>query len=275
MAMVTARGALAALATVVALAFAASTFERWLVRRRRHELAWTISLAMFAVASAALWVGVSTGWDEPTFRVFFLFGAILNVPFLALGTIYLLAGPRRGDAWAVVIVVTSAFSAGVMAVAPLHGRLEGDLPSGKDVFDPLPRILAAVASGLSATVVIVGAIVSATRLIRGRRRSAAAPDTAYPKHLAMGNVLIAVGTLILGASGTFSGRLGKAESFAVTLAVGITLLFAGFLVTTTRGGVRARPMQFERYELTADTASTIEAVSVETSASSITYGGVQ
>src|SRR4051794_10435715 len=36
--------ALAAAATLLALAFALSTFERWLDRRRRHELAWTISL---------------------------------------------------------------------------------------------------------------------------------------------------------------------------------------------------------------------------------------
>src|ERR1700750_1858569 len=108
--MVTAKAALAALATLVAVAFALSLFERWLNRRRRHELAWTASLAMFAVASTALWIGVSTGWTEPTFRFFYLLGAILNVPSLALGTVYLLAGTRRGDAWAAVVVVIGAFS---------------------------------------------------------------------------------------------------------------------------------------------------------------------
>ena len=60
--------------------------ERWLVRRRPHELAWTISLLMFAVASAALWLAEAGGWSGPTFRAFYLFGAILNVPWLALGT---------------------------------------------------------------------------------------------------------------------------------------------------------------------------------------------
>src|SRR3954470_19682505 len=111
-AMVTAKAALAALATLVAVAFALSTFERWLNRRRRHELAWTASLTMFAVASPARWVGVSTGWTEPTFRVFFLFGAILNVPFLALGTVYLLAGTRVGERVAGALTLAPACAAG-------------------------------------------------------------------------------------------------------------------------------------------------------------------
>src|SRR2546427_6860935 len=81
-------------ATLVALAFAMSTFERWLARHRRHELAWSVSFLMFALASAALAAGAAGGWNGPVFRLFFFFGAIANVPFLALGTIYLLAGPR-------------------------------------------------------------------------------------------------------------------------------------------------------------------------------------
>ena len=93
--------ALAATATLVATAFAAAVLERWLVRRRPHELAWTISLLMFAAASAALWLAEAGGWSGPTFRAFYLFGAILNVPWLALGTVYLLAGRRLADGVAV------------------------------------------------------------------------------------------------------------------------------------------------------------------------------
>ena len=94
---VTAEAALAAAATLVAVAFTFCTLDRWLSRRRRHDLAWTVALAMFAIASSALWLGSSVGFTGPTFRVFFLFGAILNVPYLALGTVYLFAGQRTGD----------------------------------------------------------------------------------------------------------------------------------------------------------------------------------
>ncbi len=89
---------LAFLATAVASLFAEATFVRWTERRRaqlpaHHLAAWTVALAMFAGASAALAVGVSTGWDKGTFRVFYLLGAVLNVPWLALGTVCLLLGP--------------------------------------------------------------------------------------------------------------------------------------------------------------------------------------
>src|SRR3954469_10637579 len=113
--------ALAVAAALVALAFAMSTFERWLAGRRRHELAWSASLLMFSLASAALAAGAAGGWNGTYFRLFYFFGAIANVPFLALGTIYLLAGPRRGDRWALAIGAFTAFAAGVIAVAPFTG----------------------------------------------------------------------------------------------------------------------------------------------------------
>src|SRR5438034_2676661 len=72
------QSALAAGASLVACAFALSTFERWLERRRRHELVWSVALALFAVGAAFLWVGASTGWTVPVFRGFYLFGALVD-----------------------------------------------------------------------------------------------------------------------------------------------------------------------------------------------------
>lgn len=226
--------ALASGATVVSFAFAAATFERWLRRRRRHELAWSIALALFACGSLSLWAGAATGWGELTFRLFYLFGAIVNVPFLALGTVYLLGGRRRGDAWAAVVVVACAFAAGVLAVAPLTGSIQADvLPRGSEVFGPLPRVLAAVASGVGATVVLVGALWSAVGLLSRHRRPGARTRAVGAGRLAGGNVLIATGTILLSTSGLLNSVLGEMEAFAVTLTLGITVLFAGFLVTTT------------------------------------------
>ena len=225
--------ALAAAATLVAAAFTLSTFDRWLARRRRHEAAWTIALAMFTIASASLWLASAVGWTEATFRVFYLFGAILNVPWLALGTIELLGGARWGRPSAVVVGLLSAFAAGVMAVAPFEGVVPADdLPKGSDVLGPLPRVLAAVCSGGAAVIIIAGALWSAWRLVRGRRRGAAG-GAADPGRLALGNVLIAVGTLVLSASGTLNARLGAETAFAVTLVAGVAVLFVGFLVATT------------------------------------------
>ena len=114
------QSALAAGAALVALGFAMATFERWLAGRRRHELAWSVSLLLFSLGAGCLLVGAANGWDEWSFRLFFLFGAILNVPFLALGTVYLLGGQRRGDVCAIGVSLTGAFAAGVLLVAPLR-----------------------------------------------------------------------------------------------------------------------------------------------------------
>jgi hypothetical protein len=232
----TVEAALAAGATLVAAAFTCSTTERWLTRRPPHLGCWSISLAMFTVASGALWLGASGGWNLPTFTVFYLFGAILNVPWLALGTVHLLAPAHvaRRCTWS--LAVLSGFAAGMLAVAPTHAAVAGSaLPKGREVFGVLPRVFAAVGSGGAALVLIGGALWSAWRVARGRRRSATAAEVRGPGagRLAWGNVLIATGTLVLSASGSLNARLGEMQAFAVTLLVGVVVLFAGFLVASS------------------------------------------
>jgi len=212
--------ALASAALLISVAFGMSTLERWLDKRKPHEAAWTAALFLFAAASAALLGGVAFGWNATWFRIFYLFGAIVDVPFLALGTVYLLNGRRAGDRWARVVVTASAFAAGVVISAPLTRPVpSGRLPQGSEVFGLLPRVLAAAASGVGAMVVLVGA---AWSLWRYWRRG--------PRRMAGANLLIAAGTLVLGASGLLNSLLGAMEAFAVTLVVGVFLLFAGFLV---------------------------------------------
>lgn len=238
--------ALAAGATAIAVAFALATWDRWLRRRRPHELVWTVSLILFAAGAGALWWATGRGWSPVSFRIFYLCGAILNVPWLAAGTVYLLAGPRWGHRVRGWLVGVSGFATGVLVVAPLRGPVSGtDLPEGKVVFGVWPRVLAGVASGVAAMVIIVGALWSAWRVWRHRvpALGGAGRSVALPKRLALGNVVIAAGTLVLSASGTFAGRLGKDRAFAVTLLVGIAVLFVGFLVanTASAGARRSAP----------------------------------
>jgi hypothetical protein len=227
--------ALAASAALVAVAFCLSTLDRWLRRRRPHELAWTVSLALFAVGSLALWWAEAAGWSRGTFRVFYLAGAVLNVPWLALGTVYLLAGEKVGHRVRWWLVFLSGLTVGIVGFAPTKVAVSGDeLPTGKDVFGVAPRVLAAVGSGLAAVVIIAGALWSAWRVWRGRVPSLGAERTvSAPGRLALGNVIIAIGTVVLSASGTLAGRLGKDRAFAITLLVGIAALFVGFLVASS------------------------------------------
>ena len=102
--------ALAAAATLLALAFGLCTLERWVDRRKPHEAAWSASLGLFALASAALWAGAAFGWNALWFRLFYLFGAIVNVPYLALGTVYLLADRRIAQRVAIGVHAFAMFS---------------------------------------------------------------------------------------------------------------------------------------------------------------------
>ena len=224
--------AVAVAAALVALAFALSTFERWLVGRKRHEAAWSAALAMFALAAGALAAGAQAEWSGPVFRVFYLFGAIVDVPVLALGTVYLLAGRRGGDRAAALTALFAAFAAGVVVTAPFTHPLPPDqLVQGSRVFTALPRVLAGVGSAGGAVVIFAGAAWSAWRL----RHSTAGT------RLVWSNGLIALGTLILGGSGTLNSVFGAMTAFAVTLLVGIVVVFGGFIVATVDRSGPPRP----------------------------------
>jgi hypothetical protein len=217
---------LAFLATAIATLFAQATGVRFTRHRKPHERAWTIALVLFALASAALATGASTGWDRGTFRAFYLLGAVLCVPWLALGTVYLLAGTTAGRRAETALILFSGFAIGVMLSAPVHGGIApAGIPVGKDHFGVLPRVLAASASGLGATVVLVGAVWSAVRFARSRAEGTS--------RLAAGNALIALGTLVLSSGGLVQGAVGKDEAFAMTLAAGIAVIYAGFAVASS------------------------------------------
>ena len=207
----------ASLSVVVSAIFAAVMGQRWIARRRAHQAAWAIGLAMFALAAAAGVVARSGGANENEYRVFYLFGAILNVAWLGLGTLYLLA-PRvaRIALWA--LIAFSLVAAVAVFTAPVD--LTKAIDTGRGFENaPLPRILAGLGSGIGSVVLVGGALWSAyvffARRHEGRR--------------ALANVIIAVGVLVAAAGGTaaFTGASGVVEW---TNLAGVTAIFVGFLL---------------------------------------------
>lgn len=234
---VTLNTALAAASALVALAFGLSAWDRWLRRRRAHDLAWSIAMGLFSLGALSLWWAEARGWSDVSFRFFFLFGALTNVPWLALGTVYLLAGQRIGHAVRTGVVMFTGVCIGVCWTAPMRARIVADeFPTAKNLFGVVPRVLAGVGSGVPALVIFVGAAWSAYTLLRGRVPTLtgdARRNVAAHRRLSAGNILIAAGTVVLSASGTFAGRLGQDRAFALTLLTGIVVLYAGFLVSNS------------------------------------------
>ncbi len=216
-------------AAAVSFVFAALLLKSWWARRRAHSMAWAIALTMFGLASLAAAAGMLGAWTASWFRVYYLFGAVVNVPVLGLGTVYLLAGKRAG-AWsgAVVALVTVAASVLVFASELQPGAVEAfateGIPAGSQVMSEGIRLLARVCSFAGFFVVVGGALWSAWNLAHQRH--------AHLERLVGANLLIAGGTIVV-ALGSGFAFYGRGLPFALGLFAGVSLMFSGFL--------RARP----------------------------------
>ncbi len=211
----------------IAVGFAA-LLARHLARRWRwHEVAWLLALLMFAVASFAVFLGVVGGWSLTEFRVYWLLGAVLNVPFLLLGEIYLLLGRRWGHSVLAVLIAVIALAAWQVWTATAHpASLARTLPLGKRVFgdNSVPYRLAQYVS-YPAYFLLLGGLAWSAMTMRGR------PDL---RDRTAGTVGIAVGATIV-AVGSFAGAgFNIVPLFSVCLAAGIGVMFWGFLRASRR-----------------------------------------
>ena len=191
---------------------------------------WTLAMGAYALASWSLVLGLSFGWGAFSFRAFYWLGAIVNIPFLAAGSVFLVLGTTVARRFAYGVGLWSLLGAIATWLAPLKGAMETDgIPEGRELFDfiievggvslPGPRVFAAFAGGV-ATLIIVGlAGYSATKFWKTNRM------------LAVGNLLIVLGTLAPAFGGSLTA-LGEAAGFAIALLIGAVLLWAGYRVAT-------------------------------------------
>jgi hypothetical protein len=235
------------IAAGVSTLFAFLLLRQYSKKRRIQQLAWGVSMAMFAVASFVVMYGTSQTWDPTSYKVFYLFGAMLNVPWLALGSIALLNKRELTMSALVIVLVLSTFgffkvvsshpceaitgpssarkcvaSTDVSADNRIFGRK--NIPSGSDVWhkDGSVRALAVWYSTI-AYLVVVG-----IALLSSRPRKGVAP----PKERVRANLLIAVGVTIVAIGSTALVRYGRGAAFSITLAIGVTVMFVGFLLAS-------------------------------------------
>jgi hypothetical protein len=227
-------------ASVVALGFAAVLGRRALGRLRPAELLWALALLMYAAASFALFLGVLDGWSEAEYRMYWLFGAVLNVPYLAAGELLLLVRDRR--VWLpvlVVLVFATAFAVARIRTAPLDAAaLAADLPRGADAWsgDTMALDLARLYAIPTYAFLVGGTLWSAWRM-RGR------PEL---RDRFLGTLAIAIGATVVAAGSAFAAG-GDVAGFSVTLASGISVMFWGFLRATRRVATPdARPQAADR-----------------------------
>lgn len=214
-----------AIAAAVAGVLAVILLLRAFSERGPHLLAWGLSLALFSVGCGALLWGAVLAWTPAVFRIYYLAGAVLTVPILGLGSVWLLA-PRVAKGLTVVVgafVVLATFvvlTAATRLPVPLH-----QVPEGKQLFDRPPRLFAVFGNVGGTALVVGGTVASIVRVVRRRRH---ASSGALDSHYLQANALIAAGTLVA-ASGGLLLFLGEFASKSVPLAIAAALIFCGYL----------------------------------------------
>jgi hypothetical protein len=209
-------------ATAIAGVFAFRLAQQYLARRGPAQLLWAIAMGMFAVASAAVTIGVASGWSTTLYAAYWALGAVLNVAYLAGGELVLLFRRPwvRWGVWLALIFAT-AYTVSVLANADVSAdALAVQLPRGIKVFgDGTPaHRLAQLVAYPAYVILLLGTLWSAWKM-RGR------PEL---KDRFVGTLLIAVGATVVAAGAAFAAT-GLLVGFIATLVAGICVMFWGFL----------------------------------------------
>lgn len=200
-------------------------FDLWRDQRSRprpHIAAYAMGMSLFAIATWSLFIGLTYGWAGPVYRTFFLLGAVLNIPLLALGSMFLVVGRRSGHVMTIVVGAITAIATTLTLTVPFEQPLpDGGIPHDMFATGFGPRLFAIIGGAAGTTILVILALVSLFRFWRRDRR------------IVTGNALILTGTVAAAWGGT-GLALGEASGFALSLFVAVTFIWAGYRVASGR-----------------------------------------
>jgi hypothetical protein len=244
------------ISTAIMLGFTLYVLQRYFVRRAQHFLFWGIGLAFFGAGSFAE-AYLSLHWNRWVFFIWYLFGAALNAAWIGHGTLTLLFRKPWVNVVTGLLIVGSLFAGYLMLQAmprldesvfttakpiseqygtkvldpgetPPSGRqtiattyrgeevtaLRGLLPLGSPV-----RLTTPFFNIYGLLTLVGGAIWSAYLFWRKR---------VLPNRV-IGNILIAVGALLIGTASTLT-RLGYGQYLYLGELLSAITMFVGFRV---------------------------------------------
>lgn len=220
------------IAALISAFFAFALFKQYRSRKRLSQLAWGVALAQYAIASVAVAAGIGGGWDPTLYRVYWVFGAMLNVPWLALGSIALLnkkavtlaslALVAVGTLWGFVSVWSSDLQRAALETEQIpKGSAVWCAPDDEEECEP--------ARGLARTYSLPSfAIVVGIAAVSGRKRDGVRP----PRDRVRGNWIIAAGVTLNAIAGFALIGKGRGGPFSVVLALSVTVMFVGFVLAS-------------------------------------------
>ncbi|MBI5870440.1 MAG: hypothetical protein HZB44_05705 [Actinobacteria bacterium] len=204
------------IATIVSALFSGIVFRQYLERRNPAHLSWAAALFLFGIGTACDFLASLSGWTPLIAKVYYLTGATVVVGYLALGTLYLLAPRRIARIWLALMLLATVTAIIMLAGAEVDPvKLRSEAESGWKAIDR-PAALSAMVIAINS----IGTLI----LVAG------AAYSALYRRYTRANILIALGTLVVALGGSLM-RLGHYEFQSVGQTAGITIMFAGFLMT--------------------------------------------
>ena len=215
---------------MLAVPFALEIYRRYRAHPERlHLLWWAIGIATYGVGTFTEATTTLVGWNEPTFRAWYISGALLGGAPLAQGTVYLLLGKRTAHLLTTLLIAYVAVASVFVVLSPIdYSQVEAHRLTGRVLGWQWVRAFSPVVNLYAVVFLIGGAILSALRY-------SADPST---RHRVYANVLIATGAILPGIGGTAT-RMGYVEVLYVTELAGLILTWMGYRMSV-------RPVQGHR-----------------------------
>jgi hypothetical protein len=214
------------IAGAVGGAFAAVVARQYLGHRKSYQAIWAIALAMFAVAAFFETAGQAAGWSDATYKGYYLFGGLLNVGWLGLGSLLLLTSPGAGRIVTIVMVVISIIAlVAVLMSHTDHNLLKAQVPA-RGAID-VPVILPLITNLGGSLLLIGGAAWSAWKAARA----------GAPVNRVLGLAVLAAGAFIVAGGHSYAQTRGVYAAQPLSEALGIVAMFVGYLVIESRSRV--------------------------------------
>ena len=205
------------ISSIVSLLFALTVLDQYFARRKSYQLVWAIGLFMFFIGAAAEFWAEAVGINLATFRLWYLFGAILVAAYLAMGTIYLLIPRRLAHIIMTILLVISLYSA--FSVFTTSVDLSSLKHLSGSVLPESVRALSRYLSYTAALVLVGGALYSSWVFMRKK----------IQPHRVSSNIMIAIGVLLPAIGGGIMRAAGNYRLFYIFELAGIIIIFLGFL----------------------------------------------
>jgi len=205
--------------TLISAVFAWTILARWREKPGAfHLLWWGLGVVTYGIGTLIESCVTLFGWNLVFFKSWYIFGALLGGAPLAIGTIYLLFRKQIGHVAVTLLITTVAITSGFVIASPINYDLvEADILSSSVLGWQQIRLVSPFINGLAFLFLVGGSIVSVVKFI-------GIPES---RHVAIGNVLIAIGAILPGIGGMGS-RMGHTELLYIGEFVGVILIWIGY-----------------------------------------------